>query len=246
LRDVASDEWWAGVTPPMLETARRQLRSIVGLLDRKKRPPIYSDFEDTLGEVTEVAMPTLATFTDTERFRAKVYDFLVRQPDNLALQKLKKAQPLTRTDLDSLRQLLITSGVAEPADLHRATENAHGFGQFIRSLVGMDRQAATTAFAQFLDGKTATANQIQFIQLIVDRFTQDGSMAPGMLFEPPSQTTLRGGSRHSSTTTKLAGSSPSSTSSTTPPTPAEPPSRTNPASATAPRRRVRRIARRPA
>jgi type I restriction enzyme R subunit len=185
LRDVASDEWWVGVTPPMLETARRQLRSIVGLLDRKKRPPIYSDFEDTLGDVTEVAMPTLATFTDHERFRAKVYDFLVRQPDNLALQKLKKAQPLTQADLDSLQQLLISSGAAEPADLHRATENAHGFGRFIRSLVGMDRQTATTAFARFLDGKTATANQIQFIQLIIDRFTQDGGMAPGMLFEPP-------------------------------------------------------------
>jgi type I restriction enzyme, R subunit len=185
LRDVASDEWWDDVTPPMLETARRQLRSIVDLLDRKKRPPIYADFEDTLGEVTEVAMPMLAAFTDHERFRAKVYDFLIRQPDNLALQKLKKAQPLTQTDLDSLRQLLITSGVAEPTDLHRATENAHGFGRFIRSLVGMDRQAATKVFAQFLDSKTATANQIQFVQLIVGRFTQDGSMAPAMLFEPP-------------------------------------------------------------
>jgi type I restriction enzyme R subunit len=185
LREVAGDEWWVDVTPPMLEVARRQLRSIVGLLARAKRPIVYSDFEDTLGEVNEVTMPTLATFTDEERLRAKVYDFLVHQPDNLALHKIRKAQPLTETDLDSLQQALIASGVAQPTDLHRAIQAAQGFGRFIRSLIGLDLEAATAAFALFLDGKTATANQIQFVQLIVDRFTADGTVAPGMLFEPP-------------------------------------------------------------
>ena len=185
LRDVAGDEWWQDVTPPMLEQARRQLRSIVGLLDKKKRPIIYSDFEDTLGDVTEVAMPAVATFTDVERFNAKIYDFLVRQPDNLALQKLKKAQPLTDTDLQSLQELLISSGVADVADLHRATHSAQGFGRFIRSLIGLDRQAATEAFAEFLDGKTATADQIQFIQLVIKYLTRHGSMSPELLFQPP-------------------------------------------------------------
>ncbi|WP_280203957.1 hypothetical protein, partial [Nocardia farcinica] len=37
LREVASDEWWEDVTVDMLEHARRELRSIVGLLDKKKR-----------------------------------------------------------------------------------------------------------------------------------------------------------------------------------------------------------------
>jgi type I restriction enzyme, R subunit len=120
LREVTGDEWWQDVTLPMLEQARRQLRAIVGLLDKKSRPMIYADYEDTLGEVTEVAMPAVATFTDVDRFNAKIYDFLVRQPDNLALQKLKKAQPLTDTDLQSLQDLLVSSGVADTADLHRA------------------------------------------------------------------------------------------------------------------------------
>ena len=185
LRDVAGDEWWQDVTPPMLEQARRQLRSIVSLLDKKTRPIVYSDFEDTLGDVTEVAMPAVASLTDVERFNAKVYDFLVRQPDNLALQRLKKAQPLTDADLQSLQDLLISSGVADPADLLRAADAAQGFGRFIRSLIGLDRQAATAAFAEFLDGKTATADQIQFIQLVINYLTRHGSMSPDLLFEPP-------------------------------------------------------------
>ncbi|HLJ26255.1 MAG TPA: type I restriction-modification enzyme R subunit C-terminal domain-containing protein [Candidatus Angelobacter sp.] len=42
-----------------------------------------------------------------------------------------------------------------------------GFGLFIRSLVGMDREAAKKAFAGFLSGKTLSANQIEFINLVI-------------------------------------------------------------------------------
>jgi type I restriction enzyme R subunit len=99
--------------------------------------------------------------------------------------KLKKAHPLTNADLQSLQDLLISSGVADPADLLRAADTAQGFGRFIRSLIGLYRHAATTAFAGFLDAKTATADQIQFIQLVINYLTRHGSMSPDLLFEPP-------------------------------------------------------------
>lgn len=47
LRDVASDEWWEDDTVEMLEHARRELRSIVGLLEKKKRVVVYTDFTGT-------------------------------------------------------------------------------------------------------------------------------------------------------------------------------------------------------
>lgn len=81
--------------------------------------------------------------------------------------------------------MLIASSVAEPTDLHRVIHAAHGFGRFVRSLVGLDRQAATTAFAEFLDGRTASADQIQFVHLIVDYLTRYGTMSPKLLFESP-------------------------------------------------------------
>lgn len=37
VHDVAGDEWSVDVKLPMLETARKQLRSIVGLLEKAKR-----------------------------------------------------------------------------------------------------------------------------------------------------------------------------------------------------------------
>ncbi len=185
LRDVAGDEWWQDITLPMLEHARRELRSIVGLLERKRRAVVYTDFEDTLGDVVEVEMPPERSGTNVDRFTAKVRNHLLSQPDNLALQKVKTGKPLTQADLDSLEELLARSGVGDPEDMKRAIDNAHGLGRFIRSLVGLDRKAASEAFSEFLEGRTATANQIDFINLIVGHLTRHGEMDPGLLFESP-------------------------------------------------------------
>lgn len=185
LREVASEEWWQDVTLPMLEQVRRELRSIAGLLERRKRAVIYTDFEDTLGEVEEVDMPSIQTGTDVERFTAKIRDYLRRQPDNLALQKVKTGKPLAPGDLESLEALLAESGAGKPEDLQKAVENARGLARFIRSLVGLDRRAANEAFAEFLDGKTASANQIDFVEMIIGHLTRHGEMDPGLLFEPP-------------------------------------------------------------
>lgn len=185
LREVACDEWWRDVTPAMLEHARRELRSIVGLLEKKKRVVVYTDFTDTLGEVAERAMPQLRSGTDVERYTAKVRDYLRRQPDNLALQKLRSGKSLTAVDLDSLEELLARSGAGDSEDLERAVANADGLGRFIRSLVGLDRQAVQAAFGEFLGERTATASQIDFVNLVVGHLTRHGEMDPRLLFEAP-------------------------------------------------------------
>src|SRR5258708_7114608 len=56
---------------------------------------------------------------------------------------------------------------------------------FIRSLVGMDREAAKQAFGVFLTGRTPSANQIEFVNLIVDHLTEHGVMEPARLYESP-------------------------------------------------------------
>lgn len=185
LREVVSDEWWADVTVDMLEHARRELRSIVGLLDKKKRVVVYTDFTDTLGEVVERDMPEMRSGTDVERYTAKARDYLLRQPDNLALRKLRSGKALTPADLESLEELLARSGAGEPEDMERAVANARGLGRFIRSLVGLDPQAVQEAFAEFLGERTATASQIDFLDLVIDHLTRHGEMDPKLLFEAP-------------------------------------------------------------
>lgn len=50
LESVAGDEWWVDVTLPMLELARLRIRGLVRFVEKTKRNPVYTDFEDTFVE----------------------------------------------------------------------------------------------------------------------------------------------------------------------------------------------------
>lgn len=56
---------------------------------------------------------------------------------------------------------------------------------FVRSLIGLDRAAAKEAFAGFLSGKVLTANQIEFVNLIIEHLTERGAMEVRLLYESP-------------------------------------------------------------
>jgi type I restriction enzyme R subunit len=70
-------------------------------------------------------------------------------------------------------------------DIKLAKEGPDGLGMFVRSLVGLDRQAAKDALGDFLAGKTLNANQIEFTNLVVDHLTERGVMSPSLLYESP-------------------------------------------------------------
>lgn len=63
---------------------------------------------------------------------------------------------------------------------------SNGQGKFIRSLTGLERGAVAEAFSTFIEDSTATANQIKFIEMIVEHLTAKGFMDPGLLYESPS------------------------------------------------------------
>jgi type I restriction enzyme R subunit len=182
---VAGEEWWQDVTLPMLEQARKALRGLIKLLEKTRRKVVYTDFEDAVGATSEVALPLGGSAGDFERFRLKVRAFLRAHENHITLHKLRRNQPLTATDLAELERLLIDSGTGTAEDVARAGQEAHGLGLFVRGLVGLDREAATQALNGFVAGQLLTANQLEFVNLIVTHLTERGVMEPGLLYEPP-------------------------------------------------------------
>jgi len=67
----------------------------------------------------------------------------------------------------------------------RQKQESTGLGLFVRSLVGLDREAAKHAFGSFLHENALGANQIEFVNLIIDHLTQCGWMPPSALYESP-------------------------------------------------------------
>jgi type I restriction enzyme R subunit len=185
IQDVQADEWWQDVTVPMLERVRRRLRDLVQFIDKGQRKLVYTDFEDVIGDGSGVELPGFHIGTDSEKFRAKAQAFLRDHLDHITIAKLRMNRALTHADLAELERMLAASGAGTANDIERAKEESHGLGLFVRSLVGLDREAAKAALGVFLDDKTLAANQIEFVNLIVDHLTERGVLTPAALYESP-------------------------------------------------------------
>ena len=181
---ITGEEWWQDVTLPMLEQARRKLRGLIKLIETSSRAVVYTEFEDALGEITEVDLPMVASAVDFERFRSKAKAFLRAHDNRLALHKLRRNQPLTAADLQELDALLHEAGGTD-GDLERVRTLHTSLPAFVRSLVGLEREAATKAFSHLIAGGTANASQLQFIDEIVQHLTEHGAMPAERLYASP-------------------------------------------------------------
>ncbi|MDX8551815.1 DEAD/DEAH box helicase family protein [Methanospirillum sp. J.3.6.1-F.2.7.3] len=185
IQEIQSDEWWQDVTVPMLERMRRRLRLLIQFIDKRQRKPVYTDFEDLIGEGTDITLPGFVVGTNQAKFIAKVRSFLNQHLDHTVITKLRKNEPLTTSDLVELERLFGESGTCDPEEIHHAADEAHGLGLFVRSLVGMDRDIAKKALDVFIRGKTYNSNQLEFINLIVNHLTDYGFIEPARLYESP-------------------------------------------------------------
>lgn len=185
IQQIQEDDWWIDVTAPMLDQVRKRLRSLVRLIEKVKRKVIYTDFEDEIGTETVVAFGLLGGEGDFERFKAKVRRFLREHQDRMVIHKLRTNQPLTSTDLGELERILAESGAGGEEEIEQARQRSQGLGLFVRSLVGLDREAAKQAFAGFLEGRNLTSDQLEFVNLIIDHLTEHGIMEPARLYGSP-------------------------------------------------------------
>ncbi len=184
IEEVQTDAWWEGVTVPLLEFVRLRLRDLVQHIEPDRKAVVYSDFADEIGEETAHDLPEVGE-VDFVRFKQKARAFLRAHEDHITLHKLRQGRPLTSTDLGELEGMLLAAGIGDAGAIRRARMTGPGLGGFIRSLVGLDRQAVQDAFSAFIADGAATADQIEFIGLVVDHLTERGVMEPRLLYESP-------------------------------------------------------------
>lgn len=182
--DLQTDEYWTGMTLPLLEEVRRKLRGLVKLIEPASRKVVYTDFQDEIGQGNNVDLPDIGNGIDKARFMMKVRHFLQVHRDHITLLKLRRNEQLTKQDISELERIFVEEGVADSSELDEI-RNEGGLGLFIRALIGLDKEAAKAALSSFIVGRTLTANQIEFLDLIVEHLTEQGVMDPKRLYESP-------------------------------------------------------------
>ena len=111
---------------------------------------------------------------DLKNYKAKA-EFYVRQHlDNKVIAKLKSNIPLTANDIKVLENIL-WSEVGTKQD-YEAEYGEKPLGEFVREIVGLDMNAAKTAFAEFLSSTNLDDKQIYFVNQIVEYIVHNGIM----------------------------------------------------------------------
>ena len=183
---VQEESWWSDVTPMMVEKVRTQLRDLVKFIDRTQQKIVYTDFKDEIGEVAEVDVPVYQTGFSPYQYRKKVEAYIREHKNHIAINKLKRNIALTDGDLAALEDMLFSADELEGrAQFEEVYGKNMNLKLLIRRIVGLDRNAAKAVFANYLETNNFTANQIRFVETIIDYLTQNGVMNPGLLYESP-------------------------------------------------------------
>jgi type I restriction enzyme R subunit len=182
--ELQTDVFWTDVTPEMLEAVRRALRGLVQLIEPKNRKIVYTDFEDEIGDGEAVTLGAVGPGLDKGRFKQKVRQFLDAHRDHISLQKLRRAEQLTRQDIEELERIFVEQGVGDAARLAELRQEG-GLGIFLRSLVGLDREAAKAAFSDLEELGAMTASQTEFMNLVIDHLTEQGALDPARFYQSP-------------------------------------------------------------
>lgn len=184
IRNVIEDEYWQQVSVNRLDSMRQALRDLMQYLEQEQKKMLYTNFTDELSGMVEEAEITGGYIT-LPAYKKRVEKFIRENENNITIHRIRHNVPITKAELDELERMLFR--IDENADremLNRAVDG-QPLGKFVRSILGLDINAAKSAFAEFLNDQNLNSSQINFINTLIDYLCQNGTIDKDMLFDKP-------------------------------------------------------------
>ncbi len=171
LKEVQSDNYWTDKFILKFEENRKELRNIMKFLLPESTKIHYVDFADeTLSrmEGREFCMST----NDFDDYRKKVNAFVESHKQHPSIKKLIYNIPVTQKDYVELERIFTKE--LGTKDEYENNYSDTPFGILIRKIAKMDRDAAYGAFSTFIAEERPNAEQLHFIQQVVDYVVENG------------------------------------------------------------------------
>ena len=113
-------------------------------------------------------------YDELSDYKAKAEYYVRTHQDMTAIAKLKTNKPLTSDDVEDLEDVLWSEvGTKEEYEKEYGDKP---LGEFVRSIVGLDMNAAKEAFSQYLNDVSLDSRQIYFVNQIVEYIVHNGMM----------------------------------------------------------------------
>jgi type I restriction enzyme R subunit len=184
IRSMQKKSYWESISLTKMEETRQAIRSLVKFLDKKQRRIVITDLEDEISGEGGETTPELFSFRN-EAYKRKVEQFILEHRTHLAIHKLRTNKSLSKADYQTLERMLFVQGPAETKEKFKEAYGEQPLGEFIRSIVGLDLEAAREAFSKFINNPALNAKQIRFVDTIIQSLGSNGVVEASALFEPP-------------------------------------------------------------
>jgi type I restriction enzyme R subunit len=185
IQKLQKEQFWSTVNTLNVEEIRQELRDLVQFLkDEKKLGPIYTSFTDELNLDKVEEIDLLASYTSLQSYKDRVETFIRKNRSHLVIDKLYKNLPITTNELVVLEDFLLKEAL-ESKDRFIKEYGEQPLGKFVRNIIGMDIEVANQLFTDFIAHGNLNANQITFIQKIIQYLNHKGVVEKQLLTQAP-------------------------------------------------------------
>jgi len=185
ISSIQTENFWQNVNVKKLEGVRVALRDLIKFLDTEKQVNVYTSLEDHIDENQVKERPLMQMGMNAQPYRDRVEAYIRKNRHHLTISKLRNNAPITEAELQELERILFDGEErGTKADFVKEF-GEQPLGVFIRSIVGLDIQAAKNAFGDFLQKGNLTADQITFVNTIISFLEKNGVIEARMLFKEP-------------------------------------------------------------
>lgn len=182
IESLKDPDFYEKLTQLRLEEIRTQIRDLVKYLDKQSRTPIYTNLQDS--EVTMTVSEPLVPHSG-HIYKKRVESFIRENKHQLTIAKLSSNQPITTHELQQLETILFDGAERGKKEDFTKVYGEQPLGAFVRSIIGLDTQAAQRAFADFLQVGHLSADQMTFINTIINYLSTNGVIDKQLLFQSP-------------------------------------------------------------
>ena len=170
---IANTDYLQKADIGVLENIRVELRELMKYVTRTPREFKIINFEDAILEINETEGLQLSD-ASLDEYKLKFESYLREHQNEDVLVKIKNNEVLGENDIKKLDD--IVSNVFGSKELYEESYDGKPLITLIRSINGLDMNVAKQLFSKFLDDKKYNANQIYFVNQIVEYIIENGYM----------------------------------------------------------------------
>ncbi|PTB97980.1 type I site-specific deoxyribonuclease [Marivirga lumbricoides] len=183
IESMKDPDFYKNLQQRKIEEIRTEIRELVQYLEKEKQPVVYTNLEDS--KVETIAGEPIPKTMNASLYKRRVERFIRENQNLLVINKLKSNEEITTEELKQLEKVLFDGDERGTKEDYESIYGEQPLGKFIRSIIGLDIEAANKAFAAFIQSGNLSADQITFVNNIINFLTTNGTIDKAMLFEPP-------------------------------------------------------------